>query len=89
MEKEEEKLKAAATIDVDAMHVDEEQQSTHEPKRQLKPVAKFSSFTLWHADHPVIENQDEYYRSLHEWTGLAAAVHLGDDEELEVKKEKI
>jgi hypothetical protein len=71
---------AAAAIDVDApMDVDNnEDESTRDntPQRRLKPVSQFSSFTIWHADNPVIESQDEYYRSMHEWTALAAAVSL-------------
>ncbi|KAJ2913355.1 hypothetical protein MD484_g7056, partial [Candolleomyces efflorescens] len=75
---------AAAAIDVDAhMDVDSNEDEfarDNAPQRRLKPVSEFSSFTIWHADNPVIENQDEYYRSMHEWTALAAAVHQVDDE---------
>ena len=42
--------------------------------RSLVPVSQFSSFVLWHADHPVDEGRDEYFRSLTEWTRLAHEV---------------
>ncbi|KAF5328525.1 hypothetical protein D9611_014367 [Ephemerocybe angulata] len=95
VEKEEARKIEEATIDVEseaksAMDVDASAAGTDalnlgadatSPQRRLKPVAEFSSFTLWHADNPVVEGQDEYYRSLHEWTSLAASLHHGDDEE--------
>jgi Ribonuclease H2 non-catalytic subunit (Ylr154p-like) len=43
-------------------------------RRTLKPTDKFSSFVLWHPDNPVDEGQDEYFRSLTEWTRLASLV---------------
>jgi hypothetical protein len=57
----------------DAMDVDE---SCADPAviRTLAPVSQFSSFVLWHADHPVDEGRDEYFRSLTEWTRLAHEV---------------
>jgi ribonuclease H2 subunit C len=59
----------------DAMDVDE---SSVDPAtiRTLVPVSQFSSFVLWHADHPVDEGRDEYFRSLTEWTRLAHEVRL-------------
>lgn len=42
--------------------------------RTLVPTSQFSSFILWHADHPVDEGRDEYFRSLTEWTRLAHEV---------------
>lgn len=44
------------------------------PIRTLVPTSQFSSFVLWHADRPVDENRDEYFRSLAEWTKLAEEV---------------
>ncbi|KAF6753496.1 ribonuclease H2, subunit C [Ephemerocybe angulata] len=95
VEKEEAKKIKEVTIDVDAevkpaMDVDASAPGTDapildadttSPQRRLKAIAEFSSFTLWHADNPVVEGQDEYYRSLYEWTSLAASLHHGDDEE--------
>ncbi|KAF8888076.1 ribonuclease H2, subunit C [Infundibulicybe gibba] len=43
--------------------------------RTLMPTSQFSSFVVWHPDHPVDENQDVYIRSLTEWTRLAAEIH--------------
>jgi ribonuclease H2 subunit C len=59
----------------DAMDVDE---SSVDPAtiRTLVPVSQFSSFVLWHADHPVDEGRDEYFRSLTEWTRLAHEVPI-------------
>ena len=87
VEKEEEaekkkkaKAKEAETIDVDeeaaTMDVDATGQDTSSAQRRLKPVAQFSSFTIWHPDNPIVEMQDEYYRSVHEWTALATAVRV-------------
>lgn len=80
-EEEEKKRKAMeAAIDVDqeepvAMEIDETAgPESNSPQRRLKPVAQFSSFTIWHPDNPVVESQDEYYRSVHEWTALATVV---------------
>jgi hypothetical protein len=42
--------------------------------RVLKPTARFDSFVLWHPDNPVDEGQDEYLRSLSEWTKIASEV---------------
>jgi hypothetical protein len=42
--------------------------------RLLKPTARFDSFILWHPDNPVDEGQDEYPRSLSEWTKIASEV---------------
>jgi ribonuclease H2 subunit C len=75
-----EKAREAEAINVDeepaavAMDVDPTGQDNSSPQRCLKPVSQFSSFTIWHPDNPVVEMQDEYYRSVHEWTALAAAV---------------
>ncbi|TEB21986.1 hypothetical protein FA13DRAFT_1741365 [Coprinellus micaceus] len=82
-----EKAREAEAINVDeepaavAMDVDPTGQDNSSPQRCLKPVSQFSSFTIWHPDNPVVEMQDEYYRSVHEWTALAAALHQGDDED--------
>ncbi|KAG6865650.1 hypothetical protein C0991_000569 [Blastosporella zonata] len=51
-----------------AMDMDEEE------IRTLSVASQFSSFVLWHADHPVDEGRDEYLRSLNEWTKLAHLV---------------
>lgn len=75
---------SARVIDVDAeeennmdntMSVDEQ---SIDPGniRTLVPVSQFSSFVLWHADHPVDEGRDEYFRSLTEWTRLAHEVRM-------------
>lgn len=42
--------------------------------RVLNPSATFLSFVLWNPDLPVDEANDEYMRSLSEWTTLAAQV---------------
>ena len=42
--------------------------------RVLKPMARFDSFVLWHPDIPVDEGNDEYLRSLSEWTSIASEV---------------
>ncbi|EDR14441.1 uncharacterized protein LACBIDRAFT_321508 [Laccaria bicolor S238N-H82] len=49
------------------------------PIRTLVPISQFSSFVLWHADRPVDENRDEYFRSLAEWTKLAEEIHQTED----------
>jgi len=43
--------------------------------RILVPTARFHSFTLWQADHMVNKSNDEYWRTLTEWIGLADAIH--------------
>jgi len=47
--------------------------------RTLVPSSRFSSFILWHADHPVDEGRDEYFRSLTEWTQLAHEIHKTEE----------
>ncbi|KAH7926006.1 hypothetical protein BV22DRAFT_1194680 [Leucogyrophana mollusca] len=47
--------------------------------RTLKPTSTFSSFVLWTPDIPVDEGKDEYFRSLTEWTALAAEIHRCED----------
>jgi ribonuclease H2 subunit C len=73
---------SARVIDVDAEEENnmDEIMDVDEPfvdpaaVRSLVPVSQFSSFVLWHADHPVDEGRDEYFRSLTEWTRLAHEV---------------
>ncbi|KAG5652736.1 hypothetical protein H0H81_003935 [Sphagnurus paluster] len=47
--------------------------------RTLSISSQFSSFVLWHADHPVDEGRDDYVRSLTEWTQLARVIHRTED----------
>ncbi|KAG6879054.1 hypothetical protein C0992_005543 [Termitomyces sp. T32_za158] len=54
----------------DLMNVDDDEET-----RTLSIASQFSSFVLWHADHPVDEGRDEYIRSLSEWTQLAHLIH--------------
>jgi len=44
------------------------------PLRVLVPTARFDSFTLWQADRIVNSSNDEYWRTLTEWIGLAHEV---------------
>jgi hypothetical protein len=44
------------------------------PLRTLAPTARFDSFTLWQADRIVNKSNDEYWRTLTEWIGLAHEV---------------
>ena len=44
------------------------------PLRVLVPTARFDSFTLWQADRLVNNSNDEYWRTLTEWIGLAHEV---------------
>ncbi|KAG6816530.1 hypothetical protein H0H87_005392 [Tephrocybe sp. NHM501043] len=55
------------------MDVHQEGQEDQET-RMLSIASQFSTFVLWHADHPVDEGRDEYLRSLVEWTQLAHLV---------------
>ncbi|KAF8075250.1 ribonuclease H2, subunit C [Lyophyllum atratum] len=50
-----------------------------EEVRTLAVSSQFSSFVLWHADHPVDEKRDDYVRSLTEWTRLAHVIHQVED----------
>jgi len=59
----------------DAMNVDELSADVA-AIRTLVPASQFSSFVLWHADNPVDERRDEYFRSLTEWTRLAHEVRM-------------
>ena len=45
-----------------------------DPLRILVPTARFDSFTLWQADRTVNKSNDEYWRTLTEWIGLAHEV---------------
>lgn len=47
----------------------------------LTPTAQFSSFVLWHPDTLGREKDDEYVRSLDEWTKLSELIHYvpGDE----------
>ena len=47
---------------------------TSEAVRELVPSHTFESFILWNPDRHVDEGQDEYIRTLKEWTALAAEV---------------
>ena len=57
--------------EVDEMSLEDEEKP---PDRVLKPTARFDSLVLWHPDIPVDEGQDEYLRSLSEWTNIASEV---------------
>jgi len=57
--------------ELDEMSLEDEEKP---PDRVLKPTARFDSFVLWHPDIPVDEGQDEYLRSLSEWTNIASEV---------------
>jgi hypothetical protein len=57
--------------ELDEMSLEDEEKP---PVRALKPTARFDSFVLWHPDIPVDEGQDEYLRSLSEWTDMASEV---------------
>ena len=57
--------------ELDEMSLDDEERP---PVRVLKTTARFDSFVLWHPDIPVDEGQDEYLRSLSEWTNIASEV---------------
>jgi hypothetical protein len=57
--------------ELDEMSLEDEEKP---PVRVLKPTARFDSFVLWHPDIPVDEGQDEYLRSLSEWTNIASEV---------------
>ncbi|GLB41528.1 putative ribonuclease H2 non-catalytic subunit (Ylr154p-like) [Lyophyllum shimeji] len=50
-----------------------------EAVRTLTVSSQFSSFVLWHADHPVDEHRDDYVRALTEWTRLADVIHRVED----------
>jgi len=45
-----------------------------QPLRLLSPTERFNSFTLWQADRMVDKSNDEYWRTLTEWIGLAHEV---------------
>ncbi|SJL10925.1 uncharacterized protein ARMOST_14321 [Armillaria ostoyae] len=46
----------------------------------LNPTAQFSSFVLWHPDTLGREKDDEYVRSLNEWTKLSELIHYIPDD---------
>ncbi|KAK0216306.1 ribonuclease H2, subunit C [Armillaria fumosa] len=46
----------------------------------LSPTAQFSSFVLWHPDTLGRERDDEYVRSLNEWTKLSELIHYIPDD---------
>ncbi|KAK0477020.1 ribonuclease H2, subunit C [Armillaria novae-zelandiae] len=46
----------------------------------LTPTAQFSSFVLWHPDTLGREKDDEYVRSLNEWTKLSELIHYIPDD---------
>ncbi|KAK0457043.1 ribonuclease H2, subunit C [Desarmillaria tabescens] len=46
----------------------------------LTPAAQFSSFILWHPDALGREKDDEYVRSLNEWTKLSEQIHYIPDD---------
>lgn len=56
------------------MEVDEEEEEGGNI-RELQVSSRFSAFTLWHPDIPVVERDDVYLRSIREWTALAAVIH--------------
>lgn len=70
VEMEDQEPDGAASLDADCV----EALPNDVPLRTLVPTSQFSSFVLWHADRPVDENRDEYFRSLAEWTKLAEEV---------------
>lgn len=59
------------SVDNELMNVDGDEET-----RTLSVASQFSSFVVWHADHPVDEGHDEYLRSLSEWTQLAHLVRI-------------
>ncbi|RDB18478.1 hypothetical protein Hypma_000313 [Hypsizygus marmoreus] len=61
-------------VNGDAMYIDVDADA-EKSLRTLIPSSQFSSFVLWHADNPVDEGRDEFFRSLTEWTRLAAEIH--------------
>ncbi|KAN0109230.1 Ribonuclease H2, subunit C [Russula decolorans] len=61
--------------ELDEMSLEDEEKP---PVRVLKPTARFDSFVLWHPDIPVDEGQDEYLRSLSEWTNIASEIHQSE-----------
>ncbi|KAH6915676.1 ribonuclease H2, subunit C [Coprinopsis sp. MPI-PUGE-AT-0042] len=68
--------------DLDAMNVDEPATSmsdTPAATKNLVPSAHFSSFVVWRPDNPVAEIQDEYIRSMQEWSAIAAEIHRSED----------
>jgi hypothetical protein len=71
VEVEDQEPDETVTLDADCI---EEALPNDVPIRTLVPTSQFSSFVLWHADRPVDENRDEYFRSLAEWTKLADEV---------------
>jgi len=76
VEVEDQEPDETVTLDADCV---EEALPNDVPIRTLVPTSQFSSFVLWHADRPVDENRDEYFRSLAEWTKLADEIHKLED----------
>ncbi|TFK21846.1 hypothetical protein FA15DRAFT_644991 [Coprinopsis marcescibilis] len=64
--------------DDSSMDVDDSQTESHVPTKNLTISGQFSSFVIWKPDHPVVEIQDEYFRSMHEWTAISAEVHRSE-----------
>jgi len=54
--------------------------TSRDDTRSLHPAATFSSFTLWNADVPPDEGQDEYLRTMKEWVKLADIIHQPEDD---------
>lgn len=56
--------------------MEEYETATQSSAPVLNPTAQFSSFVLWHPDTLGREKDDEYVRSLNEWTKLSELVCL-------------
>ncbi|EAU90742.1 hypothetical protein CC1G_04011 [Coprinopsis cinerea okayama7 len=68
------------TID-DSMDIDDPSPAPNSVStRNLIPTQQFSSFVVWKPDNPVVEIQDEYIRSLQEWTAIASELHQSESQ---------
>ncbi|KAK0189425.1 ribonuclease H2, subunit C [Armillaria mellea] len=66
-------------------HDEDEEMEGYEAATQslapvFNPTAQFSSFVLWHPDTLGREKDDEYVRSLNEWTKLSELIHYIPDD---------
>ncbi|PBK85688.1 ribonuclease H1 small subunit [Armillaria gallica] len=60
--------------------MEEYETATQSSAPVLNPTAQFSSFVLWHPDTLGREKDDEYVRSLNEWTKLSEQIHYIPDD---------
>ncbi|KAK0440083.1 ribonuclease H2, subunit C [Armillaria borealis] len=60
--------------------MEEYEAATQSSAPVLNPTAQFSSFVLWHPDTLGREKDDEYVRSLNEWTKLSELIHYIPDD---------